>query len=339
MLSDERYRRRDHLVGARWFRWLLIPTLAVIVPALFTQAWAFPDTSFLDPAGPVAAAQRHHIIWVTLITLIVVLPAILLTPYLAWRYRHGARKPAYRPKWEFSWSLELLIWGVPAVIVVILGIGLWQATEQLDPYKPLASTEKPLRIDVIGLDWKWLFVYPDQGIATVGVMAVPRGRPLALNLTTDTVMQSFFIPALGSQVYAMPGMRTRLHLLADRTGNFQGLNTQYNGTGFEHQKFVARSMTKAGFREWVRQVQNHGIALNSSSYATLRKASTRAQSFSALGTSAMPSNVLYFSGVPTHFFASILARYHGGQESSATSKPTSSSIGGHIHIATTDPAH
>lgn len=320
-----------------WFRWLLVPSLAVLGPALFTQAWAFPDTSFLDPAGPIATAQRHHIIWVTLVTLIVVLPAILLTPYLAWRYRHGARKSEYRPKWEFSWSLELLIWGVPAVIVVILGIGLWQATQQLDPYKPMASSEKPLHIDVIGLDWKWLFVYPDQGIATVGVMAVPKGRPLALSLTTDTVMQSFFIPALGSQVYAMPGMRTKLHLLADRTGAFRGLNTQYNGTGFEHQKFVARSMTNAGFRDWVRQVQTHGVALDRANYATLHKASTRAQSFSALGTSAMPSNVLYFNDVPTHFFASILAKYHNTQTAKATTdaKPSAD----HGHSATTDPSH
>lgn len=326
-------------VGAWWFRWLLVTALTIIGPALFTQAWAFPATSFLDPAGPVAAAQRHHIIWVTLITLIVVLPAILLTPYLAWRYRHGARKSDYRPKWEFSWSLELLIWGVPAVIVVVLGVGLWQATQQLDPYKPLASTEKPLHIDVIGLDWKWLFVYPDQGIATVGVMAVPKGRPLALSLTTDTVMQSFFIPALGSQVYAMPGMRTRLHLLADRTGNFRGLNTQYNGTGFAHQKFVARSMTKAGFRDWVRQVQTHGVALNASNYATLRKASTRAQSFAALGTSAMPANVLYFNGVPSHFFASILARYHDDHASPPSSAPILSAVSGRNHTIPSDPAH
>lgn len=279
---------------------------------LSQAAWAFPGSSFLDPAGPIAAAQKHHFIWVTLITLIVVLPAIFFTPYLAWRYRYGAKKSEYRPKWKFSWPLEILIWGVPTIIVLVLGVNLWNATSSLDPYKPLASRQKPLQIEVIGLDWKWLFIYPKQGIATVGQMALPVGRPVSIDLTTDSVMQSFIIPALGSQIYAMAGMRTRLNLQADRTGQFLGMNTQFNGTGFEHQKFLAIAMKDNAFQSWVQQVRNKGIALDPKTYATLDKRSTRAQSFISLGTSAMPQNVLYFSTIPEHFFKTVIARYRTG---------------------------
>lgn len=300
----------------------------LIIPTLSTEAWAYPMTSFLDPAGPVAAAQKDHFIWVTLIALIVVLPAIILTPYLAWRYRYGAKKAEYRPKWEFSWVLEILIWGIPAIIVVVLGIYLWTSTHQLDPYRPIAGTLKPLRIDVVGLNWKWLFIYPDEGIATVGEMAVPIDRPVALHLTTDTVMQSFWIPALGSQIYAMPGMRTKLHLLADKPGQFRGLNTQFNGMGFEHQQFLALGLKPDAFANWVAQVKSRGIALNAQRYRTLDKQSTRAESFAALGTPKMPANILYFSSVPPNFFRGIIARYLSGHALSPAQQPGTQAHGG-----------
>lgn len=297
--------------------------------ALYVDVWAFPVTSFLDPAGPVAAAQKTHFIWVTVITLIVVLPAIILTPYLAWRYRYGAKKVAYKPKWAFSWLLEILIWGIPAIIVVILGIYLWNSTHQLDPYQPISSSQKPLRIEVVGLDWKWLFIYPNEGIATVGELAVPVGRPIALDLTSDTVMQSFWIPALGGQIYAMPGMRTKLHLLADKPGQFRGLNSQFNGMGFEHQQFLAMSLKADAFQNWVKQVKSRGIALNDGRYDTLDKQSTRAESFAALGTPAMPPDTLYFSSIPPHFFRQIIARYLSGHNLTPAEQPGTKAYGGH----------
>ncbi|MDA3876267.1 MAG: hypothetical protein PF483_04185 [Halothiobacillus sp.] len=296
---------------------------------LYGDVWAFPVTSFLDPAGPVAAAQKNHFIWVTLITLIVVLPAIILTPYLAWRYRYGSKNVEYSPKWAFSWLLEILIWGIPAIIVVILSVQLWHSTHQLDPYQPISSPQKPLRIEVVGLDWKWLFIYPDEGIATVGEMAVPIGRPIALDLTTDTVMQSFWIPALGGQIYAMPGMRTKLHLLADKLGQFRGLNSQFNGMGFEHQQFLTLSLKVDDFQHWVDQVKTRGIPLNSRSYGTLNQQSTRAESFAALGTSTMPPDTLYFSSIPPHFFRQVIARYLSRQPLTPVDQPGTKAHGGH----------
>lgn len=321
---------RAHCHRGKTVRRIAVTILTLLaLSVLYDDAWALPVSSFLEPAGPVAAAQKNHFIWVTLITLIVVLPAIILTPYLAWRYRYGAKKVAYKPKWAFSWLFEILIWGVPTIIVLILSVPLWNSTHQLDPYHPLASTQKPLHIEVIGLDWKWLFIYTDEGIATVGEMAVPVGRPIALDLTTDTVMQSFWIPALGGQIYAMPGMRTKLQLLADRPGQFRGLNSQFNGMGFEHQQFLTVSLKDDAFKNWVQQVKSRGIPLNTGRYGTLNKQSTRAESFAALGTPAMPQDILYFSSVPPNFFQQVIARYRSGHPLPPGDQPGTKAHGGH----------
>lgn len=337
-------------------RWRIISLLASLVIlavfVVFEPAWAGQgtssvDLSFLNPAGPVADKQRHDFIWVALITLIVVLPAIVLTPYLAWRYRKGAKKSDYQPKWEFSWPLEIVIWGIPAIIVILLAINIWHTTEELDPYKPLSSNASTVPINVIGLDWKWLFIYPEQSIATVGEMVIPKGHPVAINLTSDTVMQSFWIPALGSQIYAMAGMQTKLNLQADRTGAFRGLNTQYSGLGFEHQKFLARAVTDDAFKHWVKQVKANGIPLDAKNYAILSQRSSRSEAFSALGKKGMPQDVLYFSSVPTHFFDSIIKKYeknippnlqpgayaHGGAKDPSADGSTNLGTGGATHGA------
>jgi len=316
-----RFRAFSRLVGS--------VTAVLALTVLSDVAWAFPVASFLDPAGPIAEAQKNHFIWVTLITLIVVLPAIILTPYWAWRYRYGTKKVPYKPKWAFSWLLEILIWGVPVIIVIILSINIWQSAHQLDPYRPIASEQKPLRIEVVGLNWKWLFIYPDQGIATVGEMAIPINRPVEIDLTTDTVMQSFWIPALGSQIYAMPGMRTKLNLIASKLGQFRGLNTQYNGMGFEHQKFLTLSLKPQDFQNWVDQVKAKGVPLTKNSYGTLAMQSTRAEAFTALGTTSMPPNDLYFSSIPPHLFKTIIERYTSGHPIPPSEQPGSKAYGGH----------
>jgi cytochrome o ubiquinol oxidase subunit II len=211
----------------------------VASPPPFKLASATPVLSFLDPQGPVAAAQRAHLIDVVLLLLIVVVPVLVLTPIVVWRYRlNGSAR--YTPAWSFFLPLEFVIWGVPIAIVVVLAVWLWENTEKLDPYKPLASAaDPPLRVKVVGYDWKWLFIYPQFNIASIGEFAFPAGRPLDILLTSDTVMQSFFIPALGSQIYAMAGMVTKLHLLANAPGSFRGENTQFNGNGFYLQAFTA----------------------------------------------------------------------------------------------------
>ena len=241
--------------------------MASLAPLLLGGCSSSSHLTFLDPQGPIAAAQRTHLFNVTLLMMIVVLPVLVLTPFFAWRYRYRNASSPYTPNWSFSWPLEIAIWGIPVGIVLVLAVWLWRGALALDPYAPLSSGKPPLRVEVVGYDWKGLFIYPDLGIASIGQFAFPADQPLALELTSDTVMQSFFISALGSQIYAMAGMVTHLHLQADAPGSFRGENTQYNGDGFYQQKFTAQAMTSADFKAWIDLVKAKGIPLTSTTYA------------------------------------------------------------------------
>jgi cytochrome o ubiquinol oxidase subunit II len=268
------------------------------------------NTSFLDPAGPVAATQRalffQVIGWMT----IVVVPVLVLVPLFAWRFRRGNAAAPYRPEWAFSWPLEFVIWGVPIAIVAVLAVVIVGKENPLDPYAPLPSHKPPLEIQVVGLDWKWLFIYPQQGIATVGTVGLPVDRPVRFRLTSDTVMQSFFIPALGSQIYAMAGMVTQLNLEAARTGKLRGRNTQFNGEGFQHQRFTAVAMTPEDFAGWTATVRARGKPLDAAAYAVLAQRSTAAQAHARLGMTQAPTGMLYFSPLPPNLFADIVAKHH-----------------------------
>jgi cytochrome o ubiquinol oxidase subunit II len=304
-------------------RWRLLALMAMLP----TAGCVDTTTSFLSPAGPVAALQKFHLVQVTLISLIVVLPVLILVPILAWRYRASNTKARYMPDWDFSHTLEWLMWGGPIAIVAALSAYLWIDTHKLDPYKQLASAKPPLQVQVVGLDWKWLFIYPEYHIATVGQMAFPQDRPVSLKLTSDTVMQSFMVSALGGQIYDMPGMVTRLNLKADRTGTFTGLNTQYSGDGFQDQTFKALSMKPKAFDAWVAKVQKDGIGLNTVSYKLLGRKSTPDQVRAALGTPVMPKSVVYFSDVPSGFFKRIVAKYHTGKAIPAAQQPGAAGYG------------
>ncbi len=294
--------------------WTRAGARALVLTLMAVALAGCPDRhlTFLDPQGPVAAAQRWHLFEVVLLVMIVVLPVLIATPLLAWRYRYGNKSARYAPKWDFSWPLEFVIWGVPAGIVAVLAVLLWHSTHALDPYDPLSPEARPLRVQVVGLDWKWLFIYPDEGIATVGELAFPADRTLALELTSDTVMQSFFVPALGSQIYAMAGMVTRLHLSAYGPGRFEGENTQYNGNGFQRQKFVARAMTPADFETWLQRVRTEGVALDDNAWRTLSEDSTTQQARSALPNSAMPPGAIYFNALTPGLFDAIVQRFRHG---------------------------
>lgn len=268
-------------------------------------------SSFLDPAGPIAAAQRAHLLEVVAWTMIAILPVFILVPLLLWRYRYRNDRARYTPDWQFSGLLDLVMWGGPLVIVTVLSVLLWRSTHALDPYKPLPG-DAPIRVEVIGLDWKWLFIYPDLGIATVNDLAFPAGTPVALDLTTDTVMQSFMIPALAGQIYAMPGMRTKLHVLAETTGVFEGENTQWSGSGFPHQKFETHAMTPEAFADWVAQVRADGVPLDMAGYGRLAAGSTGAEAHEEFGTEAMPAGVIWYGTVAPDLFAHVLHRYMQG---------------------------
>ena len=237
---------------------------------------------------------------IVLVMAIVVVPVFVLAPWFAWRYRLGNRASAYRPKWSFSWTLEAFIWGIPAAIVITLGVNLWSETHRLDPYRPIASALPALEVQAVGLNWKWLFIYPDQNIATLNELAFPADRPVHLSITSDTVMQSLFIPQLSGQIYGMAGMTTQLNFKAFGPGTFMGENTQFSGTRFQDQKFVARALAPAEFTAWVAHARQVGTALTTAAYATVAEKST------------VP-NPDYFATVEPGLFAGIIDHYRTGK--------------------------
>lgn len=271
------------------------------------------NASFMDPQGPIAASQKTHLLKISAIMLIPVIPVFLLVPFFLWRYRYRNKKAHYTPDWEFSGILDILMWGIPFVIVIVLSTQLWQNTKELDPYKPIASTQAPLKIQVVGLDWKWLFIYPELGIATVGEMAFPADRPVALDMTSDTVMQSFMIGSLAGQVYVMPAMQTQLQLKADKPGIFEGENTQYNGTGFPQQKFNAVAMTDQKFATWAAKVKSQGMILDEKTYRILGERSTAAEAGGALGARATPPGIIHFRLAVPDMFHKIMMKYQSGK--------------------------
>lgn len=317
-------------VGVSIFRLSLasVPILAAITVLFASAQVAGASDSFMDPQGPIAAVQKTHLLRATGLILIAVIPVLLLVPLIALRYRRRkGGTAAYRPDWDFSAKLEFLMWGVPVVIVAILSFYLWKATHRLDPYAAPFGDEPALRVQVVGLDWKWLFIYPDLGIASVGELGIPVKQQVAMTLTTDTVMQSFMIPALAGQIYAMPGMTTQLHVVADQPETMQGENTQYNGRGFTKQKFQTVAMQPDEFDAWVEKVRGNGILLDPTTYQTLAMRTDRDEVQAALGTTQMPENALYFKLDDGDLFHTILHRYHSGKALPLDQQPGTTEFG------------
>ncbi|MDB5576873.1 MAG: cytochrome ubiquinol oxidase subunit [Bradyrhizobium sp.] len=226
------------------------------------------ERGVLDPAGPVAGSEKLILLDSLGIMLILIVPVILATLAIAWWFRAGNARAKHRPDWAFSGRLELLVWSVPTMIVIfVAGLG-WVGSHQLDPARPLDATA-PLRVEVVALDWKWLFIYPDQGMASVNRLVVPVGRPIAFRLTSTSVMNSFFVPRLGSQIYAMAGMETRLNLQADKPGSYRGLSANYSGKGFPGMAFTLDAVPPAAFDAWLAQAHQSGPPLDGQGYATL----------------------------------------------------------------------
>ena len=225
----------------------------------------------LDPAGPVAAGNRIILLNSLTIMLAIVIPTILATLLFAWWFRAGNKKAEYKPEFAYSGRLELLVWSVPALIVIFLGGIAWIGSHDLDPSRPLESKVPPLRVQVIALDWKWLFIYPDQGIASVNRVVAPVGTPVAFQITSATVMNSLFVPQLGGQIYAMAGMETKLHLQADRPGSYQGLSAHYSGRGFPGMTFRMDAVSPQQFAGWIAGAKRSGPLLDRAGYLALLK--------------------------------------------------------------------
>jgi len=265
--------------------------------------------SFLQPMGPVAQEQATHLMRVVGITMLVILPVLLGVPFILWRYRYAKPRGDYAPEWEYSEKLEYLLWGVPIVVVAVLASWLWYSTDKLDPYEQFGP--EPLQVQAIGLDWKWLFIYPEEGMATVDELVVPVGRPVEMTLTTDTVMQSLLIAPLTGQIYAMPGMTTKLNFSATRTGEAEGENTQFNGDGFGRQKFTVRALEPADFKTWIARGDS-GLKLDVNTYGTLRRRTVLAEARGDLGLGESTKPIILKLGQPD-IFQQIVAKYHGGE--------------------------
>ena len=253
----------------------------------------------LDPKGPIALAERDLLLTAIVLMLVVIIPVFFMTFLFAWRYRSSNSNARYTPDWSYSAITDAIIWLVPAVIVMVLGTLVWSNTHKLDPYKRIDTSVQPLEVEVVAQDWKWLFIYPEQGIAVVNQLVFPSRTPLSLRLTSDTVMNSFFIPALGGQIYAMAGMQTRLHLLADAPARFTGRNAQYSGSGFSSQHFQAIAASPEEFEAWVAKVKQSPGRLDAATYRALAAPSTG-------------HPVTYYSAVEPSMFDTIIAKYAHG---------------------------
>jgi cytochrome o ubiquinol oxidase subunit II len=227
----------------------------------------------LDPQGPIAAQELLLLINSTAIMLVVVIPVIVATVAFAWWYRSSNARAGRSTDESYEERVEFVTWSIPALTVILLGGVIWISAHQLDPRVPIPAKSDPLRVDVVSLDWKWLFIYPDQGVAAVNLLVISAETPIAFRLTSATVMNSFFVPQLGSQIYTMGGMTTHLHLLADKPGEFPGFSANFSGDGFAWMQFVVKSVPIGDFNAWLAQVRGTGSALDDASYAELAKPS------------------------------------------------------------------
>lgn len=227
----------------------------------------------LSPQGPIASAERQILFNSLGIMLAIVIPTILATLGVAYWFRSSNLRARYMPDFEYSGRLEMLVWSIPAMTVLLVGGVAWVGAHDLDPRKPIASAVNPVRVQVVSLDWKWLFIYPDQGIASVNQLTVPVGTPVNFELTSSGVMNSFFVPQLGSQIYTMAGMVTRLQLQADRPGAYRGLSANFSGDGFADMRFAVNAVPAEGFAQWVIATRRAGPLLDAQAYADLARPS------------------------------------------------------------------
>jgi cytochrome o ubiquinol oxidase subunit 2 len=246
----------------------------------------------LDPKGPIAFAERQILLNALGIMLAIVIPVILAILAVAFWFRASNGRASYLPDFEYSGRLELLVWSIPAMTVLLVGGVAWVGAHDLDPRKPISSPVKPITVQVVSLDWKWLFIYPEQGIASVNHLTVPVGTPISFELTSSTVMNSFFVPQLGGQIYTMSGMVTRLHLQADHPGTYPGLSAMFSGDGFADMRFAVDAVPNDQFAQWVGQAREAGPVLDTRSYKGLAKPSQAIAPFTYRAIAAD-----FFSGV------------------------------------------
>lgn len=273
---------------------LLLAVAIIVLAVVYLQHAVIP---VLEPRGIVGQKERGLLAFTLLLGLAVIVPVFCMAGFIAYRYREGNPKPAkYTPDWSTHRVAETIWWGIPILIITILGVVTWRSTHQLDPYKALASSRKPLTIQVVSLDWKWLFIYPEQHVASVNLAPIPVGTSVDFTITSDTVMNSFWVPQLGGQIYAMPGMITHLHLMADQVGDYAGSSANISGSGFAGMKFTVRGSSPADFNAWLATAERAPQQLT-------------AKAYTALAQPSQSNPPAVYSHVPTDLYDTIVMNY------------------------------
>ncbi|SDD96211.1 cytochrome o ubiquinol oxidase subunit 2 [Cupriavidus sp. YR651] len=280
-----------------YFRYALT---ALALASLNGCSWVLFNTK-----GSVGLAERDLIVTCIGLMLFVVIPAIGLTFIFAWKYRAGNLQAKYTPDWAHSTGIEIVVWGVPLIIIAILAGIVLRSTHKLDPYRPLDMGGEPIRVEVIATDWKWVFIYPDFGIATVNELAFPENRQVAFSITSNSTMNTFFIPQLGGQVYAMAGMRTKLHLVANEKGDYRGISGNFSGPGFSDMHFTAHATSEEDFQRWITQVRTSPIALDYNAFLKVAKPS-------------QANSVVHFSRVEPGLFKRVIDQFVDSGKQSLT---------------------
>lgn len=274
--------------------YVILITLAMVAFIAFLAHFA--PVTVLNPSGTVAKDERNLMLWVVGLMSVLAIPSLFMTYYVAWKYRaDNPKHPSFKPEHTASKKMSIVWWGIPTIAALILSCIIWPAAHKLDPYKPLASSVKPVKVQVIALQWKWLFIYPEQHIATLNVLEIPAQTPIDFELTADAPMTSFWIPELGGQIYAMNGMQTQTHFISEKTGTFEGRDAEINGDGYADMSFAVKATTPAEFTAWVAKMKKGNTNLNQNVYNELAKASEDRRQ-------------LYYSSVDSNLFMNVLMK-------------------------------
>jgi|SRR5581483_7440168 len=298
-------------------RKLLVLGSAILV-VLIVVGWYLHRTNIplLEPRGPLAEKERNLMLFAAFLSLFVVVPVFSMAIFIAWKYREGNTKARYSPEFDHSKLLESIWWLIPTVLIGILSVVAWNSSHTLDPYRPLSSTVRPLNVEVVALDWKWLFIYPDQGVASVSQLELPVNTPVSFTITSDAPMNSFWIPQLGGQVYAMPGMSTQLHLAASKVGSYDGYSANISGVGFADMGFKANAVSSTQFRDWIHTASITPKYLTMATYSQLAKPSEN-------------NLVSYYSLLDPYLYTEIINKYMApaGLSPGQRSEPISNTSG------------
>lgn len=275
---------------------ILVTVVSLLIIGI--GAYLLRDANFavLQPKGSIGESQKSLLVFASLLSLVIVVPVFILTFYIVFKYKASNTKAKYSPNWDHSKKLEAIWWGIPILLIAILSVTAWRTSHSLDPFRPLASDKKPLTIQVVALQWRWLFIYPEQNIATTNLAQFPVDTPVNFVITADAPMNSFWIPQLGGQIYAMSGMSTQLHLMANQPGDYDGVSANISGEGFADMRFTAKASTNQDFDTWVAQTKQQPNRLSKAIYDEMAQPSTDTQ-------------VLLYSSVDAGLYDTIVMKY------------------------------